>query len=144
MMDQTQGAARARGGSQAASLAGLAACVLAGTLFLAATGVHGPPCLSHTLLHVACPACGFTRSLVEVWRGNLVASLRFHPLGLPLFVLCAALLAGWLIAPLRPHVDRVTTVLLGAASLRLILAALIGVYAIRMLLAAVGSRFFVW
>gem|GEM_PF-2780381 len=29
-----------------------------------------------------------TRSLEEIWKGNLSLSVRYHPLGLPLFFIC--------------------------------------------------------
>ena len=32
-----------------------------------------------------CPGCGMTRSIAHLARGDVLASLRFHPLGLPLF-----------------------------------------------------------
>jgi hypothetical protein len=38
-------------------------------------------CLSHSLFHVDCPACGLTRSFIELARGDLARSLSYHRLG---------------------------------------------------------------
>ncbi len=42
---------------------------------------------------VPCPTCGMTRAMVALGHGELMPSLGFHPLGLPL---AAAALAWWL------------------------------------------------
>jgi hypothetical protein len=42
-------------------------------------------CTFQNLWGRPCPGCGMTRSIANVARGDLLASLRFHPLGLPLF-----------------------------------------------------------
>ena len=38
-------------------------------------------CLSHTLFGIDCPACGLTRSFIELARGDWSASLSYHRLG---------------------------------------------------------------
>ena len=38
-------------------------------------------CLSHTLFGIDCPACGLTRSFIELSRGHWSASLVYHRLG---------------------------------------------------------------
>jgi hypothetical protein len=38
-------------------------------------------CLSRSLFHVDCPACGLTRSFIELSRGHWAASLAYHRLG---------------------------------------------------------------
>ena len=43
-------------------------------------------CASQHLLGVPCPGCGFTRALVALARGDLGASLGFHPVAVPLLV----------------------------------------------------------
>src|SRR5256885_17256930 len=68
------------------------ASVLLGTFVLSLTSLHGPICLSRTLFHMPCPGCGLTRSFVSLWHGQVLLSLRYHPFGLPLFILCAAAL----------------------------------------------------
>jgi hypothetical protein len=50
-----------------------------------------PPCGLWLWLHIPCPACGLTTAWAHLARGELFASLAVHPLGLPLFGLCALL-----------------------------------------------------
>jgi len=53
--------------------------------FLALIAVYGPvhiPCLFTTATGIQCPACGMTRSVASIARGDLEASLAFHPLGI--------------------------------------------------------------
>src|SRR4051812_37676076 len=38
-------------------------------------------CLSKSMFHVECPGCGLTRSFIELSRGHLAASLRYHRVG---------------------------------------------------------------
>ncbi|MEA2735033.1 MAG: hypothetical protein QOE14_1484 [Humisphaera sp.] len=38
-------------------------------------------CLTHMLFGFDCPACGLTRSFIELSRGQWQASLRYHRLG---------------------------------------------------------------
>jgi hypothetical protein len=46
-----------------------------------------PPCGFLALFSLPCPACGLTTSFAHLARLDLLASLRAHPLGLPLFVM---------------------------------------------------------
>lgn len=48
-----------------------------------------------------CPGCGMTRSIVHLCRGDLAASLRFHPLGIVLAAALAAAVVGALLGLLR-------------------------------------------
>jgi len=50
-----------------------------------------PRCGFLALFSLPCPACGLTTSFAHLARFALFASLRAHPLGLPLFVLVCAL-----------------------------------------------------
>ena len=53
--------------------------------FLALIAVYGPvhiPCLFSTVTGIQCPACGMTRSVASIARGDLEASLAYHPLGI--------------------------------------------------------------
>jgi len=61
----------------------LAAIALVLTFAFAHTPLHGPPCLFRSAFGLPCPGCGLTRSIVALWRGDLLLSLRYHPLGLP-------------------------------------------------------------
>ena len=53
--------------------------------FLALIAVYGPihiPCLFSTVTGIQCPACGLTRSVASIARGDLGASLAYHPAGI--------------------------------------------------------------
>jgi hypothetical protein len=53
--------------------------------FLALVAVYGPvdvPCLFTTATGIQCPACGLTRSVASIARGDLGASLAYHPAGI--------------------------------------------------------------
>jgi hypothetical protein len=53
--------------------------------FLALIAVYGPvhiPCLFSTVTGIQCPACGMTRSVSSIARGDLEASLAYHPAGI--------------------------------------------------------------
>ena len=51
-------------------------------------------CTFQTLFGRPCPGCGMTRSIAHLVRGDVLASLRLHPLGLPLFVGTVLALVG--------------------------------------------------
>ena len=48
------------------------------------------PCGFRSSTGLPCPACGLTTAFAELARGDLLSSLRAHPLGLPLFAAIAA------------------------------------------------------
>jgi hypothetical protein len=77
-------------------LAGLVGAGLA--LALRAWGQLGDTgdsiCLLRQVAHLDCPTCGLTRSLVSLARGDWVASLGYHPLGV---LLAIQLVAGWVL-----------------------------------------------
>ncbi len=53
--------------------------------FLALIAVYGPvhiPCLFSTVTGIQCPACGITRSVASIARGDLSMSLAYHPAGI--------------------------------------------------------------
>ena len=53
--------------------------------FLALIAVYGPvhiPCLFSTATGTQCPACGITRSVAAIARGDLSMSLAYHPAGI--------------------------------------------------------------
>jgi len=65
--------------------------------FLALIAVYGPvhiPCLFTTATGIQCPACGMTRSVASIARGDLGASLAYHPLGI---LLAGSALAAFLV-----------------------------------------------
>ncbi|MDD3303561.1 MAG: DUF2752 domain-containing protein [Clostridia bacterium] len=44
------------------------------------------PCLFKTWLGISCPTCGFTRSVQELLSGNIMNSLRYNILTIPLII----------------------------------------------------------
>ena len=73
----------------------------------AALGVQR--CAIATLCHLPCPGCGMTRALRLLAAGRIDASLRMHPLAVPVLVAGALLVAStvWATAtlgsPIRMH-----------------------------------------
>ena len=51
------------------------------------------PCPLRQATGVPCPTCFLTRSLMSALRGDLPASLHWHPLGIPLLVVVAVITA---------------------------------------------------
>lgn len=49
-----------------------------------------PPCAFLTLTGAYCPGCGGTRAVLELFRGHVFTSLRYHPV-----VVYTAALYGW-------------------------------------------------
>ena len=45
---------------------------------------HLMPCWFKNVFHVACPGCGFQRSMVELFKGNILLSFKLYPALLPL------------------------------------------------------------
>jgi hypothetical protein len=96
-----------------------------------------PPCGFLALFSLPCPACGLTTSFAHLARFSLLASLRAHPLGFPLFL---AVLVLW-IRSLRGVVagDALARILehpqLGRAAL-LLCFALLAVWTVRLCVAA--------
>jgi uncharacterized protein DUF2752 len=61
---------------------------------LQAAHVTLPACPFYALTGHPCPFCGGTRSYAAMWRGDLIAAVRFHPLG-PLFFTATFAAAGY-------------------------------------------------
>src|SRR5262245_59816030 len=55
---------------------------------------HVPLCLFQMATGRPCPGCGMTRAMLRLSQGDLVGSLRMHPLGIVLAGLFLATLAG--------------------------------------------------
>jgi hypothetical protein len=58
---------------------------------------HVPTCLFLFVTGHPCPGCGMTRSVVSLAHGDLVESLRMHPLGIALVGAAVASIAGTLV-----------------------------------------------
>lgn len=54
---------------------------------------HQTICPFRALTGLPCPGCGITRSLVFLYRGDLLTSLRYHLFGIPTALFCAAVVA---------------------------------------------------
>lgn len=46
---------------------------------------HMMPCIYRKYFGVSCPFCGFQRSLIELFNGDIAQSIRLYPPLLPLF-----------------------------------------------------------
>jgi hypothetical protein len=82
-----------------------------------------PPCGFLLLFHAPCPACGLTTAFAHLAHFQLAASLRAHPMGVPLFAGALVLLVVALDGALRARalaeandtlrIDRVALVTVG-------------------------------
>lgn len=60
----------------------------------------GAPCLFRALTGLPCPGCGMTHAWRALLHGDWLASWRFHPLGIPAFLLSwTAVLSPWIKMP---------------------------------------------
>src|SRR5262245_48748093 len=74
--------------------------------------VHPPlACPLRTTTGIPCPFCGMTRAVVAAVHGDLVASLRFNPLGIFIAVLALAVLLRPALLRVRPPVWLLVTVM---------------------------------
>lgn len=127
----------------------LALGVLAGTFLLSLQPhLHGPVCTFRSVFGIPCPGCGMTRSLTSIWHGNVLLSMRYHPLGLPIFLCCLVCILCFLGDRCFPRVKPYTARLC-AFSLRLptLLGITVGMFAlwgVRLLLDRSGSHLFLW
>lgn len=87
-------------------------------------------CFSRRILNLSCPGCGMTRAFALIARGQLSASLAFHPLALPLALEAAAIWLAWPLVLLRT-VARPSTQVVNAWLL-VHLALLVGTWAVRL------------
>jgi hypothetical protein len=74
-------------------------CLLAAALVPVSFVTSGPSlCPFKVMTGLPCPGCGMTRSVVTLLHGDLRTSLYFHPLGVVMVAICAALVVadGWI------------------------------------------------
>ena len=111
-------------------------------------GLHGPVCLIRLLYHVPCPGCGLTRSMAAIWHGHLVLSFRYHPLGLPVFLVCILFVLDAFISGrslrLRLLYDRGWGFLSRRGVQVAATLVVLGVWFLRLGLEAAGNHFFLW
>jgi hypothetical protein len=43
-------------------------------------------CVFKRILHIACPGCGLTRSLKSIFSLDLMSSIKYNILGIPIFI----------------------------------------------------------
>jgi hypothetical protein len=53
---------------------------------------HMMPCFYQKYLGIPCPGCGMQRSLIELFRGDLIESLRLYPALIPIIAMMGYLL----------------------------------------------------
>lgn len=127
----------------------IVACVVLGlSVTLAYLHLPGPPCLVRLLCHIPCPGCGLTRSFKTLCGGNVVDSLRYHPLGLPLFALltmyAVSIMAAGSFSYFRTVRDRIEAAVLNPKFWLGATVLLISVWVVRMGLAGAGNTYFWW
>lgn len=86
-------------------------------------------CLSYWLLGVPCPGCGMTRASALLARGEILASLRLHPLALVFAAQAAVAWTWWGLILFRRA--RVPSPWWGIVPLALDVLALLGVWLAR-------------
>jgi hypothetical protein len=62
---------------------------------------HLPLCTFQRLTGRPCPGCGMTRSMMALTHGDLLRSLRMHPLGVVLAACAAATVVGTVVGLVR-------------------------------------------
>lgn len=75
----------------------LTAAALALSPLLIGLGEKMPPCFIHEFTGFYCPGCGLTRSCLALLHGDVLSSLRFHPLPLIAAAICVLLYAELLL-----------------------------------------------
>lgn len=117
------------------------------TYLLSLTEGQGIPCPSRLLLHLPCPGCGLTRSWIALWQGEFLTSIRFHPLGLPLFLVCVAVSVAALIHRFHPALNvplSFQQILFHRRTLQAMTVLLLGVWGMRLMLGFAGNHYFIW
>jgi Protein of unknown function (DUF2752) len=101
-------------------------------------GGYAPPCLTRMIIHVPCPGCGFSRSLLQLLNGNLKNSFRYHPMTVPTIVFAVIYALSALFSPLVAQRIREGKYCLYLA------CAFLFVWLARMLLNVIGLHWFLW
>jgi len=118
------------------------------SLVLATRHLPGLPCLSYVVFHVPCPGCGLTRSILALWHGHVVESLRLHPVGIVLFAVSwGAVLRSITPRKLRPlwrFADSYERWLREWRVWAVIVSAMVVLWAYRLMEVARGGGFFHW
>jgi uncharacterized protein DUF2752 len=93
---------------------------------------HLPLCLFQNLTGRPCPGCGMTRAILRLSQGDVLGSLRMHPLGIVLAGLFLGALGGTAAGLVRGG-DPVADFLArrGTWFILLLVAAFVGIWAVR-------------
>ena len=67
-----------------------------------------------------------TRSLVEAWRGHALLSFRYHPFGIPLFLICLLVIMDAILDRRSAGADTPVRCLLARLSSRRVLSPITG------------------
>ncbi len=62
---------------------------------------HVKLCMFQRITGRPCPGCGMTRSILDLWQGDVAGSLRMHPLGVVLAALLVATIVGTAVGLVR-------------------------------------------
>lgn len=93
--------------------------VIAGLLGL----VPYTTCLVKIVFHAPCPGCGMTRATLRLLHGDVMGSLRFHPVALPgAIVLAVACVLALALPEAHPAWDRFVRITLTAFGVALLIA----------------------
>jgi hypothetical protein len=89
-----------------------------------------------------------TRSLTSIWHGQFLLSLRYHPLGIPLFVICVCTLLWFasdrVIPRLRPDTARLRAIFMHTTTLSSIAIFMVALWIVRLIMVRTGHLFFMW
>ena len=86
----------------------------------------GTSCIFASTTGLPCPGCGWTRAFFALLEGNIMESLRLYPLLIPCIVFICLYAVLWLACDKMPRFMEIILIILTVA--------LLGVYAVRMLL----------
>ncbi len=122
--------------------------ILAGSFAMSLnSSIHGPKCLFLALFHVHCPGCGVTRSLIEIWHGNLLLSFRYHPLGMIVFLICSCLVGVtcfmFLKSDARTQLPKLRAIFLNRTVMYTFTAIMLSIWVFRLICETAGNHFFI-
>jgi len=64
------------------------------------------PCPFKKLTGFDCPGCGFQRSLIALFKGNINKSLHLYPATIPILIIAILGLAEWKRPLVKPYIKR--------------------------------------
>lgn len=125
-----------------------AACLPFACRLVEAGWVPAVPCLWRSTFGVACPGCGLTRSICALMHGSALESWCWHPLGglcaAALLVVAAAAVAERTSPTARRRVSVLIDAVLRPATALGLTGLFVAVWGARVVLEALGVRWFRW